>query len=137
MVGSQPWDALADERLYRQNANLASNVSGYLTMFETAMIQMVEWCRELGLDPEKELGGLLEHTEVLAGWTRANAMAGSKQLVEMAMGQHGTSLEGGAVSPSLRPAPPPTPGNNAVVIYDSAKDLGRDVRRKRWSRIKL
>lgn len=129
---SEPWDALTDPRLYRQNANLQANVAFQLTRVETAMDQLGKWCVDLGLDPDEELGSLLDLTTRLSGWSRAPGSLGSKQLVEMSIGaQRGTGLEGTALSPSLAP-PNREAKTTAIVMYNGAKELGRDVKRKRW-----
>lgn len=128
-----PYDALTDERLYRQNANINQNVAGHLSLFETGLAQMVKWCIQLGLDPEEELGALLKHTEGLAGWTRAHAHLGSDQVVQLStMHIQQGELGRDATSPSLKPYQAPDPKTMAHVVYKDAKSLQKDVRKKRW-----
>lgn len=139
-MGRQPWEVINDPDLYRENSNINQFIVIPLSMLDAVDGKM----QAIRAGLEKKYTGvpyrgrdwrprdtpMAQLLPSLSGWSRGEGMKGSEQTTRSFMGA--PQQEGVGQAPNLTPPRPNTPQAVAVVAYKGAKDLQRDIRRKRW-----
>jgi hypothetical protein len=135
------FELLTDPDLFRQNSNINTGIVTVLDEIELDQaycykVRDLLWPPDENGDPTYD--GPEHPAEVLlpglSDWSRGDALKGSEQLVRSFLGQANDAGQmRQAMAPDLTPGRAPAPPQTvAVVGYQSAKSLQKDIRRKRW-----
>lgn len=142
MAGPQPWEIINDPDLYRENSNINAGIVIPLAMLDSIKTKMD--AIKVKLDDKYKgvpyRGGEWKPQQTpmhpllpkFSNWTRGEGMKGSEQSVRSMLGVPQGSQEGLGQGPVLTPPRPNSPSTVAVVAYNGAKGLHRDIKRKRW-----